>query len=143
MCALSFWALGTCLGVVVGNILPANVVSALGVLLYGMFLAIIMPPARKDRVVRLLVAVSMLLSFICARAPWISQLSDGTRIIILTVLIAGAGAVLFPISDEEEKAQGDGVDISPADMKSALDAEVEKLEENADNAATAGKEATK
>ena len=103
MCALSFWALGTCLGVVVGNILPANVVSALGVLLYGMFLAIIMPPARKDKVVRLLVAVSMLLSFIFARAPWIAQLSDGTRIIILTVLIAGAGAVLFPISDEEEK----------------------------------------
>ena len=134
VCALSFWALGTCLGVVVGNILPANVVSALGVLLYGMFLAIIMPPARKDRIVRLLVAVSMLLSFIFARAPWISQLSDGTRIIILTVLIAGAGAVLFPISDEEEKAQGEGVDISAADMKSALDAEVEKLEENVDNA---------
>ena len=143
MCALSFWALGTCLGVVVGNILPANVVSALGVLLYGMFLAIIMPPARKDRIVRLLVAVSMLLSFIFARAPWISQLSDGTRIIILTVLIAGAGAVLFPISDEEEKDQGEGVDISAADMKSALDTEVEKLEENVDNAVTAGKEATK
>ena len=141
VCALSFWALGTCLGVVVGNILPANVVSALGVLLYGMFLAIIMPPARKDRIVRLLVAVSMLLSFIFA--PWISQLSDGTRIIILTVLIAGAGAVLFPISDEEEKAQGEGVDISAADMKSALDAEVEKLEENVDNVVAAGKEDTK
>ena len=102
-----------------------------------------MPPARKDKVVRLLVAVSMLLSFVCARAPWISNLSDGTRIIILTVLIAGAGAVLFPISDEEEKAQGEGVDISAADMKSALDAEVEKHEENVDNAIAAGKEATK
>ena len=53
------------------------------------------------------------------------------------MLIAGAGAVLFPISDEEEKAQGEGVDISAADMKSALDTEVEKLEENVDNAAVA------
>ncbi len=101
-CALSFWALGTCLGVVVGNVLPGNIVSALGVLLYGMFLAIIMPPARKNRIVCALVAVSMLLSFLCARMPWISGLSDGTRIILLTVLIAGTAAVLFPIPDEED-----------------------------------------
>ena len=101
-CALSFWALGTCLGVVVGNILPGNIVSALGVLLYGMFLAIIMPPARKNHIVCALVAISMLLSFVCSRAPWITELSDGTRIILLTVLIAGAAAVLFPIPDEEE-----------------------------------------
>ncbi len=101
-CALSFWALGTCLGVVVGNVLPGNIVSALGVLLYGMFLAIIMPPARKNRIVCALVVGSMLLSFLCARMPWISGLSDGTRIILLTVLIAGTAAVLFPIPDEED-----------------------------------------
>ena len=87
-----------------GNALPANVVSALSVGLYGMFLAIIIPPARKSRVVAGLVAVSFFLSFICSYLPGISTLSDGTRTILLTVLISCAGAILFPVKTEEENA---------------------------------------
>ena len=72
--------------------------------LYGMFLAIIIPPARKSRVVAGLVAVSFFLSFICSYLPGISTLSDGTRTILLTVLISCAGAILFPVKTEEENA---------------------------------------
>ena len=69
-----------------------------------MFLAIIIPPARKSRVVSGLVAVSFFLSFICSYLPGISTLSDGTRTILLTVLISCAGAILFPVKTEEENA---------------------------------------
>ncbi len=102
ICSLSFWALGTACGVIVGNVVPTNIVSALGVLLYGMFLAIIIPPAKHDKIVRVLVVLSMVLSFMASNMPVISGLSDGTRIIILTVLIAGVAAILFPINDRED-----------------------------------------
>ena len=82
------WASGTALGIVAGN-------------LYGMFLAIIIPPARKDKVVAVLVAISFALSFACNYLPGISALSDGTRTILLTVLISSAAAVLFPVKDQE------------------------------------------
>lgn len=95
------WALGTCLGVLCGNILPANVVSALSVGLYGMFLAIIIPPARKNKIIAGLVVLSMLASYLFARLPVFSFLSSGMRIILLTLLISGITAVLFPIPDEQ------------------------------------------
>ena len=57
------WACGTALGIIAGNLLPLRVVSALSVALYGMFLAIIIPPARKDRIVAVLVVISFALSF--------------------------------------------------------------------------------
>ena len=123
ICSLSFWALGTGCGVIVGNIVPPDIVSALGVLLYGMFLAIIIPPAKINIIVRILVFFSMVASFICSKLPLISSLSDGTRIIILTVLISGAAAVLFPIRDTD-KAK---------DKKSAMSVETDekKLKDDA------------
>ena len=95
------WASGTALGIVAGNLLPLRAVSALSVALYGMFLAIIIPPARKDKVVAVLVAISFALSFACNYLPGISALSDGTRTILLTVLISSAAAVLFPVKNQE------------------------------------------
>lgn len=95
------WATGTALGIIAGNLLPLRAVSALSVALYGMFLAIIIPPARKDKVVAVLVAVSFALSFACNYLPVISNLSEGTRTILLTVLIASAAAILFPRKEQE------------------------------------------
>lgn len=95
--AIPGWAGGTCLGVLMGDLLPVRVVRALSVGLFGMFLAIIIPPARKNRVVAGLVAVSMLASW---GAGFVPQLSEGVRIILLTVLIAGVAAVLFPVREE-------------------------------------------
>ena len=95
------WALGTLFGVIMGNLLPLRVVSALSVALYGMFIAIIIPPSRKNRVV----AAFVLLSFICSYSvrfvPLLSSLSGGTVTIILTVVISAAAALLFPVRDEE------------------------------------------
>ena len=99
------WASGTALGIIAGNLLPLRAVSALSVALYGMFLAIIIPPARKDKIVAALVAISFALSFACTYLPGISALSDGTRTIILTVAISCAGALLFPIKTQSEEAE--------------------------------------
>ena len=102
--AIPLWAVGTALGVLVGNVLPARVLSALSVALFGMFIAIIIPPARKNRVVLLFVLLSFAASWAAARLPWISSLSSGTRVIILTVVLAGAAAAAFPVKEEEEEA---------------------------------------
>ncbi len=93
------WALGTTCGIIVGNILPALLVSALSVALYGMFLAIIIPTARTDRFVLILILISFALSFVSGIAP---ILSSGTRIILLTVLISSAAAIIKPIRIEEK-----------------------------------------
>ena len=96
------WASGTALGIIAGNLLPLRAVSALSVALYGMFLAIIIPPARKSKIVAALVAISFFLSFVCNYLPGISALSDGTRTILLTVLISAAAAILFPVKQEAD-----------------------------------------
>ncbi len=99
--AIPGWALGTFLGVIVGNILPLRLVSALSVGLYGMFLAVIVPPAKKDRVVLILVAACFLLSYAAGRLPLLAGISAGTRTILLTVAVALAAAVLFPVGEEQ------------------------------------------
>ena len=100
--ALPGWSLGTYFGVVMGNVLPANVVSALSVGLYGMFLAIIIPPARKSRVIAALVLISMAASCAFAYLPLFAGVSAGMRVIILTVVIAAAAAVFFPVDEQKE-----------------------------------------
>lgn len=102
--AVPGWSIGTYLGVLMGNILPANVVSALSVGLYGMFIAIIIPPARKSKIVAGVVAVSMMASFAFTHLPLISQISSGVRTIILTVVISGIAALLFPIKEDCDAA---------------------------------------
>ncbi len=100
--AIPGWAFGAFFGVVMGNVLPLSIVSALSVGLYGMFLAIIIPPARQNKIIAVLVAISMLLSFSFSKIPYICEISSGMRVIILTVAISLVAALLFPIKDEEE-----------------------------------------
>ncbi len=100
--ALPGWSLGTALGVLMGSVLPAALVSALSVGLYGMFLAIIIPPARTNRVIAVLIPLSMGLSYLCGILPVVSALSTGTRIILLTVLLSAGAAILFPVQEAEE-----------------------------------------
>ncbi|MCR4923901.1 MAG: AzlC family ABC transporter permease [Lachnospiraceae bacterium] len=97
------WTLGTALGVIMGNLLPANVVSALSVGLYGMFLAIIIPPARKNRVLLLIISISMILSGLFTYMPLLSSINSGFRIIILTVCISLAAALIFPFKENENE----------------------------------------
>lgn len=98
--AVPGWSIGTFLGVLMGNILPANVVSALSVGLYGMFIAIIIPPARKSRIVAGVVVLSMAASFAFAKLPLVSGISSGVRTILLTVVISALAAALFPVKEE-------------------------------------------
>lgn len=97
------WVIGTYLGVILGNLLPLRAVSALGVGLYGMFIAVFIPPARKSRIVAGLVVISFCASLIFSKVPVFAQISSGIRIIILTLAISLAAAVLFPIDEETEK----------------------------------------
>lgn len=99
--AIPGWAIGTYLGVLMGNVLPSNVVSALSVGLYGMFIAIIIPPARENRLLAGLIVVSMLLSLLFATAPILSSIPSGTSILLLTIVISAAAAILFPIKEGE------------------------------------------
>ena len=105
--AVPGWTLGTILGAAVGSILPPRVETALGVALYGMFLAIIIPGARKNKVLAVLVTVSMVLSFLFSELPVISSISSSMRIIILTIVISAVAAVVKPIEEETEAANGD------------------------------------
>ncbi|MBO4534098.1 MAG: AzlC family ABC transporter permease [Treponema sp.] len=99
--AIPLWSIGTSLGIIAGNFLPVRVVSALSVALYGMFLAIIIPPAKKNLTIAIAVAVSFLCSYICGIIPYVKELSSGTRTIILTVVIASIVALIKPIEDTE------------------------------------------
>lgn len=99
--ALPSWAAGTCCGVLLGNVLPAAVVTALSVGLYGMFMAIFMPAARKNPVILGLIGVSFAASYAMNQMPVFSGISSGFRIILLTVVISLAAAVLFPVKEDD------------------------------------------
>lgn len=118
--AVPGWVLGTFLGIVSGNILPARVISALSVALYGMFIAIIIPPFHDSKVLRGLVILSMVLSLIFTKAPVLSQISSGFRIIILTLIIAGGAAILFPVEDEEHSSASENESLTPDTKEGAL-----------------------
>lgn len=97
------WAMGTAMGIAAGNILPPAAVSALSVALYGMFIAIIIPPAKKDNAVLAAVIISFIFSWVFGVLPFIAGISSGIRIVILTVAIAAAVAIAKPIEEKEEE----------------------------------------
>lgn len=94
------WVLGTALGAAAGNILPTVLTNALGIAIYGMFIAIILPPAKENRVVAGVVVLSMVLSALFTYLPVLCNISSGFRIIVITLITAGGAALLFPIPDE-------------------------------------------
>lgn len=98
--AIPGWSSGTALGIIAGSELPARLVSALSVALYGMFLAVIIPQARQSRVILTVVAVSFAASLIANYWPLLAALSGGTRTILLTAVISAAAALLHPVRQE-------------------------------------------
>ena len=90
------WTAGTLLGGVAGTLLPAFVRSALGIAIYGMFLAIILPPARERKPVRFVVALSVALSLCFRYIPGLNRVTSGFVIIICAVAAAAAGAAVYP-----------------------------------------------
>ena len=102
--SVPLWSLGTALGIIAGNFLPARIVSALSVALYGMFIAIIIPPAKKNLIIAIAVVVSFISSYICGIIPIVKDLSGGTRTIILTILISSIIAIIKPVEEENNNA---------------------------------------
>ena len=100
--AIPGWAIGTFIGTVLGNVLPLRAVSAMSVGLYGMFVAIFIPPARKNKVIAGLVILSFAASFLFTNIALFAQISAGMKTIILTVAISLAAAILFPIQEESK-----------------------------------------
>ena len=95
------WVVGTALGVLLGNALPLRIVSALSVGLYGMFIACIIPEGKKNKVVAGVIAVSFILSYLFNKLEIFAGISSGVKIMVLTVIIALAAALLFPIKEEK------------------------------------------
>ncbi|WP_428908027.1 AzlC family ABC transporter permease [Niallia sp. Krafla_26] len=98
--AMPGWVLGTLLGVVSGNILPTRMISALSIALYGMLLAVIIPPAKGNKMLTALIIISMAASWLFATLPILDTISSGVKIIVLTIIIAGLAAFLFPVKEE-------------------------------------------
>lgn len=98
------WTGGTLCGALAGSVLPQSFRAALGVMLYGMFIAIVVPPAKKEKEIFLAVVLSVVLSCLFAWVPGLKQVSAGLSIVICTVAAAALCAVLFPIPEEEEAA---------------------------------------
>ena len=94
------WALGTFLGAAATSILPLALRSALGIAIYGMFLAIIIPPCRKAKPVLITVLISVLLSCILRWTPILKELSSGWIIIICAIAASAFAAYRFPVDEE-------------------------------------------
>ena len=98
------WTGGTLLGALAGSALPLKIRAALGVMLYGMFIAIVVPPARKERSVLLAVALAIGCSCLFAWVPGLKNVSPGISIVGCTVAAAALCAWLFPVEDQEVDA---------------------------------------
>ena len=105
--AVPMWALGTTIGIITGTALPARIVSALSVAIFGMFLAVIIPPARKDRMIGIAVVISFVCSYAATNLPVFSQISSGNRTILLTLLLSSLFAFLAPRADADRSKQTD------------------------------------
>ncbi len=104
MCvAIPGWTLGTLVGGISGNLLPAFMVSALSVAIYGMFLAVVIPPAKKSRAVLGVVIGAMGVSSLFEVVPLLNRVSSGFVIIITTLLVAGIAAYFCPVEEEREE----------------------------------------
>lgn len=100
--AIPGWSLGTLCGAILGEVLPVSLLSALGVSLYGMFISVFIPESRKNKIVAGLVAISFALSYAVSAIPWFDGISDGVKIIALTVVISLAAALIFPVKEENK-----------------------------------------
>lgn len=95
------WTGGTLMGALAGSVLPQDIRAALGVMLYGMFIAIVVPPAKQEKPVFITLLLALTFSCLFAWVPALKTVSAGISIVICTVAAAAIAAVLFPTEDEE------------------------------------------
>lgn len=97
------WTGGTLAGGAATSLMPEVLSSALGIALYGMFIAIIIPPAREERSVLFTVVLAIAASLAFTYLPGLKELTGGWSIIIITILVSGLAAWLFPREEKDEK----------------------------------------
>jgi len=97
------WIAGTACGALAGSLLPPSVQMAMGVLLYGMFIAIVVPQARQEKPILLSVALALVLSCLFAWVPGLNRVSAGLAIVICTVVAAAVCALVFPVEQEVQE----------------------------------------
>ncbi len=93
------WVLGTFLGASAGELLPPSLTAALGIVLYGMFIAIIVPPSRKSKSILCVVLIAAALSIVCRYL--LPMISSGFSVILCAVAASLAGALFFPRKEDE------------------------------------------
>ena len=96
------WTGGTLVGVLAGEILPVNITTALGIALYGMLISIVMPKARDEKSIRIVVLISLVMSCAFAYIPIMNKVSSGISIVICTVVASLVGAAFFPVKEGQE-----------------------------------------
>lgn len=97
------WTAGTYLGAVAGGLMPGSVSRAMNLMLYGMFIAIVFPVAKKSKAVLIVASIAVFLSSLFRYVPFLQGISDGISIIICTVTAATVGAIIFPVKEEAER----------------------------------------
>lgn len=97
------WSMGTLLGSAAGGILPEILISSLGIAIYGMFVAIVVPDARKNKAVALCAALSAVLSCAFSFIPALKNIQPGFVIIICSVIASAVFAFLFPVKSENDE----------------------------------------
>ena len=95
------WSTGTLVGAVATSLLPETLTDAMGIMLYGMFIAIIVPPGREHKSVLVAIVMAIAASYAFTYIPFLSQVSGGWSIIIITVVVSGIAACLFPVEEKE------------------------------------------
>ena len=98
------WTLGTLCGALAGSILPVSIQAALGVMLYGMFIAIVVPQAREEKPMLVCMLLALIFSCLFTWLPGLNSVSGGLAIVICTVAAASVCALLFPVKEEEAEA---------------------------------------
>ncbi len=104
--AIPGWILGTFLGAVAGQILPDFIISALGISMYAMFVALIVPTGKHNRTVAIVIVVAMALSAVFKYVPGLNKVSTGFVVIIVTVVAAALAAIIKPVPLTEPAKEG-------------------------------------
>lgn len=99
------WTAGTLLGGICGNILPQSISDALGIAIYGMFIAIIVPAMKENRQILLIALLAIVLSCCLYYIPIFQNISSGFSIIICAVLASIVGAIWFPMQEQREESE--------------------------------------
>ena len=97
------WAIGTLLGALLGNVLPEILMGAFSIAIYGMFIAIIIPPCKKDIKTLIVVLITILISICFYYLPYLNKISTGISISICAILAAVIGAIFFPRKEIENE----------------------------------------